>query len=81
MQVIMTAQPDITLRELRDELGVDVSLQTLSLALRTLKYTFKKKSSMPPSRTAPTSPRDERPFGSSKVALRSEGSSSSTKRG
>ena len=39
---LVEKRPDITLRELRDALGVEVSLQTLSVALRTLKYTFKK---------------------------------------
>jgi transposase len=45
-------QPDLTLSELRDKLGVETSLQTLSVALRQLKYTLKKKSSAPRSRTA-----------------------------
>jgi transposase len=47
--------PDITLRELREELGVKVSLQTLSVALRQLKFTLKKKSSAPANRTVRTS--------------------------
>lgn len=51
---ILAARPDITLRELRVELKTDLSLQTLSVALRTLKYTLKKKSCMPRSRTAKT---------------------------
>ncbi len=48
----MQKRPDITLRELREELGVSLSLQTLSVALRTLKYSFKK-SFMRPNRIAP----------------------------
>jgi transposase len=52
---VMRHQPDITLRELREQLDVEVSLQTLSVALRRLKYTLKKKSSGPASRTGPTS--------------------------
>ena len=44
METILAERPDITLHELRAELGVDFSVQTLSVALRTLKYTFKKKS-------------------------------------
>jgi transposase len=48
-------QPDITLRELRDRLDVDVSLQTLSVALRRLKYTLKKKSSGRANKTGPMS--------------------------
>jgi transposase len=38
-------QPDITLRELQAKLGRQVSIQTLSRALRALQLTFKKKSS------------------------------------
>jgi transposase len=55
MQALVREQPDITLRELRDRLQVEVSLQTLSLALRRLKYTLKKKSSGRASRTVRTS--------------------------
>lgn len=45
LHALVRERPDITLRELREELGIEISLQTLSVALRTLKYTFKKKSS------------------------------------
>ena len=55
IEELVQSQPDITLRELREALGVTFSLQTLSTALRTLKYSFKKKSSMRPSRTGRTS--------------------------
>ena len=51
-------QPDATLRELRDRLGVPLSLMTLCRALRLPQLTFKKKSSMRPSKTGPTLPRD-----------------------
>lgn len=81
MQALVKERPDITLRELRDELSVEFSLQTLSVALRTLKYTFKKKSSARPSRTGPTSPNGGRPFSWSKPGSTSANSSFSTKRG
>jgi transposase len=42
MEALLAEQPDITLREMREKLGVSFSLQTLSLAVRTLTYTFKK---------------------------------------
>jgi transposase len=51
LQAFIRDQPDITLREIREQLGVDVSLQTLSVALRRLKYTLKKKSSAPRNKT------------------------------
>ena len=48
-------RPDATLVELREALGLDLSLQSLSRALRALKLTFKKKSSTPRNKTAQTS--------------------------
>jgi transposase len=46
--------PDATLAELRDRLGVRVSISALSEYLRRIELSFKKKSSGPPSRTART---------------------------
>jgi transposase len=51
---LVAQQPDATLEELRELLGVGFSIQTLSRALRALQLTFKKKSFELPSRTAPT---------------------------
>lgn len=53
---LVAEQPDATLVELRDRLGVDVTSQAVSKALQRLKLTFKKRPSTPPSRTGPTSP-------------------------
>jgi hypothetical protein len=39
------ARPDATLRELREALGIEVSLQTIHSILRELKISFKKGSS------------------------------------
>lgn len=39
---LVRAQPDITLRELREAIGGALSIQTLSRALRALQWTFKK---------------------------------------
>ena len=46
--------PDATLAELRQRLGVKVSLSALAEYLRRIKLSFKKKSSGRPSRTGPT---------------------------
>jgi transposase len=54
LQMLVQEQPDITLHELRDHLGIEISLQTLSVALRTLKFTFKKKSFARPNRIVRT---------------------------
>lgn len=43
IEKLVAEKSDITLRELRESLGVDISIQTLSRALRTLQLTFKKK--------------------------------------
>ena len=53
---LVAEQPDATLVELRDRLGVEVTPQAVSKALRRLELTFKKRRSTPPSKTAPTSP-------------------------
>jgi transposase len=47
-------RPDATLAELREQLGLDLSIATLARALRALQLTFKKKSFMPKSKTAKT---------------------------
>lgn len=51
---LVHANPDATLAELRQQLGVNVSISALSNYLRRLKFSFKKRSSVPPSRTGPT---------------------------
>jgi transposase len=55
LETLVREQPDITLPELRERLGIDISVQTLSRALRALQLTFKKKSCVPPSKTGPMS--------------------------
>jgi transposase len=54
LKELVAAQPDATLRELRDRLGVSLSLMTICRALRALQLTFKKKSSTRPNKTGRT---------------------------
>ena len=54
LPALVRQQPDATLRELRDRLGVSLSLMTLYRALLALQLTFKKKSSMRPNKTGLT---------------------------
>jgi len=54
---LVKAQPDATLAELRDRLGVAVTVRSVCRALRQLRLSYKKSRSAPPSRTAPTSRR------------------------
>jgi transposase len=53
---LVRAQPDATLVELRDRLGVAVTPWAVCKALRELGLSYKKSRSAPPSRTGPTSP-------------------------
>ncbi len=57
---LVAKTPDATLEELRAELPVAVSITTLWRALDELKLSFKKKSSMPRSKTGPTSSKNGR---------------------
>lgn len=52
---IVAARPDITLEELKAELGTKLSTSTLCVALGKLKLTFKKKSSSRSNKNAETS--------------------------
>ena len=57
---LVKEQPDATLVELRDRLGVSVTPWAICKALRELELTYKKSRSAPPSRTGRTSPRSAR---------------------
>jgi transposase len=54
---MMADRPDATLAEIKDRLNLDVSLSTIDRWLKQLGLSFKKSPSMPPSRTARTSPK------------------------
>ena len=56
---LVEQQPDATLLELRDRLGVKCTESAICLALKRLGLTFKKRRSMRPSRSGPMSPRDD----------------------
>jgi transposase len=60
LEQLVQQQPDATLAELQSRLPVAVSVQTLSRTLIELRLSFKKKWSMPPSRTARTFKRNAR---------------------
>jgi transposase len=52
---LVREQSDATLMELRDRLGVRCAISTISIALKKLGYSFKKRSSMRRNRTGRTS--------------------------
>ncbi len=53
---LVQEQPDATMLELRDRLGVECTESAICLALKRLGLTFKKRRSMRPSKIGPTSP-------------------------
>ena len=57
----VAAHPDATRAELREALGLGISLQSISKWLKRLGLPLKKSPSTPPSRTARTSPSAARP--------------------
>lgn len=60
LAALVREQPDATLKELRERLGVRCGESTICTVLKTLGLSFKKRRSMRPSRTARTSPSGEK---------------------
>jgi transposase len=60
MREVIRHKPDLTLRELKAELGTELSVQTLCTALQRLRLTVKKKYSSPRSGSGRTSRRGGR---------------------
>jgi transposase len=56
---LVQAQPDATLAELRERLGIQCSLSAIWMTLDKLRITFKKSRSARPNRIVATSPRKE----------------------
>ena len=52
---LVAEQPDATLAELKERLGLDVTLKSICVRLQQMKLRVKKKSSMPASKTGRTS--------------------------
>ena len=61
LTALVQQQPDATLVELRDRLGINVTPWAICKALRELKLSYKKSRSMRPSRIGPMSPTPVRP--------------------
>jgi len=57
LERLVRQRPDATLAELRQRLGVSCALSALHKVLNTMAFSFKKRRSMPPSRSGPTSRR------------------------
>lgn len=81
LRTAVAEKPDRTLEELRRHLGLPVSIGTLWTALHTLKISFKKSRSTPPSKAAPTSRPDASHGKRGRSVSTRTGSSSSTRPG
>jgi len=55
MDRLLKAKPDMSLKELREAMGLKCSLQAIHVALMKMEMTLKKRLSAPASKTAPTS--------------------------
>lgn len=58
LRQLVNQQPDATVRELHQRMGIACSQSAVDMALRRMKLTFKKRRSMPPSRTVRMSPKN-----------------------
>jgi len=56
LRQLVAQQPDATVRELHERLGIACSVSAVDMALRRLGLSFKKRRCRRPSRTGPTSP-------------------------
>ena len=55
LRELVAEQPDATVRQLHERLGIDCSQSAVDMALRRMGLSFKKKRSTPPSRCGPLS--------------------------
>lgn len=80
MRQLVEREPDVTLEEIKQRLGLDCTIGAIHWVLSRLGLTYKKRRSMRPSRTGPTSPRPGVAGRAAKARSTRPGSSSSTSR-
>lgn len=80
MDILLKKKPDLSLRELREALGLQCSVQAIHVVLEKMEMTLKKRRSEPASKTARTSPRPVKAGSASKAASIRRAWSSSTNR-
>lgn len=73
MRGLLSAQPDMTLEELRSALGLSCSLVAIHVALAKMDMTYKKRRSQPVSKAGPTSRKPEGFGAGSKAGLTRRG--------
>ncbi len=80
MRQLVEREPDVTLEEIKQRLGLDYTIGAIHWVLSRLGLTYKKRRSMRPSKTGPTSPRPGVAGSVAKARSTRPGSSSSTSR-
>jgi transposase len=80
MRALLGGKPDLTLKELRQALGLECSLQAIHVVLGKMGLTYKKRLSARPNKTARTSRGHAGAGAAGKAAWIRRGSSSSTSR-
>jgi transposase len=80
IRTMLGQKPDLTLKELRQALGLECSLQAIHVVLGKMGLTYKKRLSAPPSKTARTSHGRAGAGAAAKAAWIRRGSSSSMNR-
>jgi transposase len=80
LAALVARQPDLTLAELRDQLGMACTVPAVHQVLTAMGLTYKKRRSMPPNRTGRMSPGPAAAGGAAKAGSIRPGSSSSTSR-
>lgn len=80
LAALVARQPDLTLTQLRDQLGMACTVPRVHQVLTAMGLTYKKRLSMPPSRTGQTLPRHAGAGAAGKAGSTQPGSSSSTSR-
>jgi transposase len=81
MRMLLGKKPDMTLEELREAISLDCTLPAIHYVLEKMGLTFKKRRSVPASKTARTSSGRGASGGGASKALIRRGLSSSTSRG
>ena len=80
MRQLVEREPDVTLEEIKQRLGLGCTIGAIHWVLRRLGLTYKKRRSMRPSKTGPTSPRPGVAGSATKARSTRPGLSSSTSR-
>lgn len=80
LRQMLAGKPDLTLKELRDALGLDCTLPAIHYVLASMGLTYKKRLSKPASKAVRTSSKGGRSGGAARADSIPRGSSSSTSR-